>query len=72
VQHRCSNTGVANVSAAEGAAQQQHICSTAAPQSSSEVRLRKRCEKKEGEAEKYEGAVRQVQRWHPVHALYTI
>jgi len=36
---------------------QQHICSPAAPQSSSEVTLRKKDEK----INKYEGAVRQVQ-----------
>jgi len=63
VPHR-SNSGNSNSNSSNIAGtaatllpRQQHICSPAAPQSSSEVTLRKKDEK----INKYEGAVRQVQ-----------
>jgi len=54
-----SNSNSSNIAgtAATLLPRQQHICSPAAPQSSSEVTLRKKDEK----INKYEGAVRQVQ-----------
>jgi len=61
VPHRSSssNSNSSNIAgtAATLLPRQQHICSPAAPQSSSEVTLRKKDEK----INKYEGAVRQVQ-----------